>query len=130
MDGRKLGGIALAIGVLGIVYYTRTQDRSDVSEGTHDAVMSWVVDMPSYEGHASELEQMAGQAHTRAFDMAYDIGRVGRRGRGQAASFDDEKYVEEFFFEMIKEADRRRWSDVVEDLKVCMEDCLEMVREG
>jgi len=125
MDGRKLGGIVLVVVVIGFGAYARMKNRVDTSNDLQEAVMSWIVDMPSYGDHGDALDIMADYAHQLAFDEAYSSG-----GRRRAARLDDEAYVEKFFGVMIEDAERRNLSDVVEDLQECREMCLEAVREG
>lgn len=100
MDGKKvIGGVGgilllLALGV-GVRMYHRAGDSSEIKESMMQAVAA----MDGYDKNKVIMDAMAERAHGHAFDRAYTMG-----GRRRASTFDEEKYVEEFFGSLIRQA--------------------------
>lgn len=125
MNPRTLIGGVVFIGVLGFVFYSKTQNRAEAGTEVRGAIMSWVEALPCYQDAPEKLEAMCDAAHQQAFDSAYSMG-----GRRRSASLDSEKYVTEFFDALIRDAEVRNMTEAVAQLRECQAQCEAQVRAG
>ena len=108
MAKKVLIGVVVVVALLAFKFMNAGDASADVKEEMREIVKL----LPCYEDNAEYLDQQFELRHQFAFDKAYDLG-----GRRRSASFDADKYLEELFGAMIKDARDRAKHELVKCLQ-------------
>ncbi len=111
MSSRTVGGILVLVLLIGIVMYKRIGQAEDTGEAVKADVMLILAEVEGYEANKKFLDLSAGLAHNAAFEKAFEIAR-----RRQAATFDQDVYMAEFFEHIINQARNGGRQDLVKSL--------------
>ncbi len=112
MDGKKLGGILLAVALIGGALYLKFRNRGAAADDTLVQMQALIATIDGYQADQAYLKPLTERAHRAAFDGSYDIG-----GRRRRASFDEDKYLDAFFKHMIQACNADNHRDLVPALQ-------------
>jgi len=112
MDGRKLIGGLITVGLIITAIYLRYSRREDASKEVYRQIREVVTTMKCYSANRQVVDTMCKTAHEAAFSAAYSTG-----GRYTRDRFNQDNYITTFFKSMISQAEMRHKADLAQELR-------------